>query len=311
MPHPFRFAVQVSGAASATEWRDKARRVEALGYDRLLVSDHFERGLAALPALAAAAAATDQLRVGSYVLANDFRHPVLLAKEAATLDLLSDGRFELGLGAGWLRAEYDAAGVPFDAAPTRIARLEEALRLLKRLFAGGPVSFTGDHYRTTALELAPAPVQRPHPPILVGGGGRRLLEVAARQADIVALGPRALPSGTLDPASISAAATAEKVAWIRAEADARARAHDLELNVFVYALELTDAPPATAERLAADFALPAPEVAGSPHVLIGSLDGLADQLQERRERYGISLVTVTEELMERGAPLVARLAGRR
>jgi probable F420-dependent oxidoreductase len=305
-PRPFRFGVQGRAAASRAAWLAFAREAEALGYDTLLVPDHFPTGLGPVAALSVAAGATERLRLGSFVFANDFRHPALLTKEAATLDLLSDGRFELGLGAGWQRAEYEAVGLPFDPAPRRIERLEEALGLLKRLFAGGPVDHAGPHYTVAGLELPPRPVQRPHPPLLVGGGGRRVLGVAARAADIVALGPRAAPDGTLTAASITAAATAEKVGWVREAAGERYAA--LELNVFVYAVETTDDPRAAAERLAPAFGLPADDLLTSPHALFGSLDGIVETLRERREVYGLSYVVVPQDLMGALAPVVARVA---
>lgn len=306
-PPPFSFAVQSRGAASGAEWREKAIRVEGLGFAGLAVPDHFGGGLGPIAALATAAAATTTLRLRTYVAANDFRHPAVLAKEAATLDLLSDGRLDLGLGAGWLRAEYEAAGLPFDPPAVRVARLEEAIRLLELLFSGEPISFEGEHYRATDLALAPTPRQRPHPPILVGGGGRRVLEVAARRADIVGLAPAARGDGTLDPASICAGRTDRKLGWLR---DATGpRFGELVLDVYVYAVVATDDPEGTADRLADDFELPAPELLASPHVLIGSVDGMVETLRERRERYGISSVTVVEDLIDATAPLVARLAG--
>lgn len=307
MPRPFRFVVQCRGAASGAEWREKAARVEGLGFAGLTVADHFAGGLGPVAALATAAAATTTLRLGTYVAANDFRHPAVLAKEAATLDLLSDGRLDLGLGAGWDRAEYAAAGIPFDPPAVRVARLEEAIRLAKLLFADEPATFAGEHYRVAGLDLAPKPVQRPHPPILVGGGGRRLLEAAARHADIVGLAPASRDDGTLDPASIGAGRTERKLAWLRDAAGDRFAA--LELNVFVYAVEATDHPTQAADRLAADFELPAPELLASPHALFGTVAGMAETLRERRERYGISSVTVGENLIDAVAPLVARLAG--
>ena len=283
------------------------RRVEALGFDRFLVADHFAGGLGAVAALAAAAMATERLRLGTYVVANDFRHPVNLAKEAATIDYLSNGRFDLGIGAGWMRAEYEAAGLPFDSAGTRIARLDEAIRLLKLLFGDEPASFIGEHYQVSGLDIQPKPVQRPHPPLLVGGGGQRVLEVAARHADIVAFGPQSRRDGTLDPASATAAATARKVAWVREAAGPRLA--DLELNIFVYAVEITADRQAAAERLARDFDLPAADLLTSPHLLLGSLDGMVDELHARRERYGISSITILEDLIEPFAPIVARLSG--
>lgn len=190
---PFRFGVQLRGATSGQEWRAKCRRAEALGYDTLAVADHFPRGLGPFAALATAAAATDRIRVGAFVFANDFRHPAVLAKEAATLDLLSDGRLEVGIGAGWLRAEYEATGIPFDRAGVRIERLAEAIPLIKRLWTEDNVTAQGRFYQATDLTITPRPVQAPHPPVMVGGGGQRVLSLAARHAEIVALNPRATP----------------------------------------------------------------------------------------------------------------------
>jgi probable F420-dependent oxidoreductase len=199
-------------APSATAWAEQARRVEAWGYDAIGIGDHFSPGtLAAVPALMAAAAATSTLRVTCTVFDNDYRHPALLAKEAATIDLLGDGRLEFGIGAGWQKGEYDQTGIPFEPPAVRVERLEEAVRIITGLWAGGPFSFAGRHYTIRALENAPRPVQRPQPPIFIGGGGKRLLGCAAREADIVGLIARALPGGGLALAEESETLLAEKV----------------------------------------------------------------------------------------------------
>ena len=304
---PFRFGAQGWGATDGADWLAKARRAEALGYATFVVPDHFVRRLGPMAALAAAAAATTTLRVGTFVASNDFRHPVVLAQEAATIDLLSGGRFELGIGAGWLRSEYEAAGIPFDPPEVRVARLAESVRLLKRLFAEEAVTSTGDHYRTTDLAIVPKPVQRPHPPILIGGGGRRVLELAAREADIVGLAPRSRADGTLDPTDITLEATARKVRWVRDAAGIRF--DGLELNVFVYAVEITDDRTTAATRLAPDFDLPPAALIASPHTLIGSVDEIVAAMQARREQFGLSYVIVPENLMDTLAPLIPRLAG--
>jgi probable F420-dependent oxidoreductase len=304
---PFRFGAQGRGAESAAAWRAKARRAEDLGYDTFLVPDHFPRGLGPVAALMAAADATTTLRVGTFVFDNDFRHPVVLAKEVTTLDLLSGGRFELGIGAGWFRAEYEAAGLPFAPAPERIARLDESLRVLKALFGEGPVTFQGAHYTLTEMNLAPKPVQRPHPPILVGGGARRILSLAAREADIVGLGPRSRADGTTDAASISRAATEQKLAWVREAAGARM--DDIELNIFVYEVAETNDRAAVAAAFA-ESELSVETVLDSPHTLIGSLDSMVEDLERRREEYGLSYIVVPEDKMEPLAPIIARLKGR-
>jgi probable F420-dependent oxidoreductase len=178
----FRFGVVAMQPRSRQEWAEHARKVEALGYATLLMADHFGDLLAPFPALVAAADVTTTLRLGTLVICNDFRHPAVLAQEAATLDLLSDGRVELGLGAGWLRAEYERTGILFEPGPVRVARLEESVRIVKGLLAGETVTFAGQHYTVTDLPGLPRPVQQPHPPLLVAGGGRRILTLAAREA---------------------------------------------------------------------------------------------------------------------------------
>src|SRR2546430_2682405 len=182
---PFRFAVQEHSAPSAKAWANRARLVESLGYSALYVPDHFGEQFGPIVALMAAADATTSLRVGALVFDNDYRHPVVLAKEVATLDLLSDGRFDFGLGAGWLKSDYEQSGIPYDPPGVRIERMEEGLAIIKGLLAGGPFSFTGKHYRITAAEGYPSPVQKPHPPIVIGGGGGPLLPISAPPAELV------------------------------------------------------------------------------------------------------------------------------
>lgn len=302
---PFRFSVQLRGASSGQEWREKCRKVEALGYGTLQVADHFPRGLGPLAALATAAAVTDHVRIGAFVFANDFRHPAVLAKETATLDLLSDGRLELGIGAGWLRSEYEATGIPFDRAGIRIDRLAEAIPLIKRLWTEDAVSFQGRFYQVSDLTLLPRPVQTPHPPVLVGGGGQRILSLAAQHADIVALNPRATPEGAPDLRDITAEATAQKVLWLREAAGERFSG--LELNIVVLRVVRTDDREAAAQKLAAEWGLTAAEVLESPHVLLGSADEMAAVLRERRSRFGVSYITVTEDGLEPFAPVIAQL----
>ena len=303
---PFRFGVQLRGATSGQEWRAKCRRAEALGYDTLAVADHFPRGLGPFAALATAAAATDRIRVGAFVFANDFRHPAVLAKEAATLDLLSDGRLEVGIGAGWLRAEYEATGIPFDRAGVRIERLAEAIPLIKRLWTEDNVTAQGRFFQATDLTITPRPVQAPHPPVMVGGGGQRVLSLAARHAEIVALNPRATPEGVPDRRDITAEATARKLAWVREAAGARFP--DLELNIIALRVVTTADRAATAHQLAQELGLTPDEVLASPHVLLGSAEEMAETLRQRRDRYGISYVTVTEDGLESFAPVMERLA---
>ena len=305
---PFRFGIQGRSTGPRDEWLATVRRIEALGYASYLALDHFVRGLDPVASLMAAAMATTTLRVGSFVFDNDFRHPALLAKAAASLDVLSGGRFELGIGGGWLREEYDQTGIPFDPAGVRIERMTEAVRLLKRIFGEEhPVSFAGEHYTVTGLVCPPRPVQQPHPPILIGGGSRRILSVAAREADIVGITTRARADGAKDTADLTAEATAQKISWIRDAAGERF--DDLELNVVVGDVIVTDDGRGAAERLADQYAVTPEEILASPLVLLGSVDAMVERLQERRERYGFSYVVATEPKIDALAPVVARLAG--
>ena len=305
---PFRFGVTAPTPSGGTNWAERARRIEQLGYSMLVVPDHFRDHLAPVPALVAAALATTRLRVGSLVFSNDFRHPAVLAKEAATIDVLSGGRFELGLGGGWLRAEYDQAGIPFDAPGTRIERLEEAVTIIKGLLAGERVTFAGRHYTIADLEGRPTPVQRPHPPIAIGGGGRRTLSLAAREASIVGLVPRARRDGSgLDLSDLSDAATREKLEWVRSAAGERF--DSLEINALIQAVVVADQRMTAADQLASRFKVAREVVLETVYVAVGTIDEICETLRQRRERHGISYLTVFERDMEAFAPVVARLAG--
>ncbi len=308
---PFRFGVTASSAPSRREWVDKARRIEALGHSTLTVPDHFPERLATVPALMSAADATTSLRVGSWVYCNDFRHPALLYKESATLDLLSDGRFELGIGAGWLRADYDLTGIPFDPPGIRVRRMEEAVRIVKGLANEGPFHHAGEHYRIAGLEGSPRFVQRPHPPLYIGGGGRRLLSFAAREAGIVGFAAKALPEGGLDVGDITAEAIRRKVGWVRDVTVTASR--DPELNVLIYAFEVTDDRRSAAQRYADEMpGLTEGDVLASPHMLIGTPSQMAEDLRRRREEFGISYIvlnTGVEDHIDRFAPIVSLLAG--
>jgi len=279
---PFRFGVTAPTVLSGPAWVERVRRIEGLGYSIVHVPDHFRDQLAPVPALTAAATATTRLRVGSLVFSNDFRHPVVLAKEAATLDVLSGGRFELGLGSGWLREEYDQAGIAFDAPGRRIERLAEAVAIVKGLLAGERVTLTGRHYAIAGFEGRPHPVQRPHPPILIGGGGQRTLSLAAREASIVGLVPRARrDGGGLDRADFGEAALRQKVDWVRAAAGDRF--DSLELHALIQAVVVTAQRVAAAEKLAARFGVARELVLESPYVLVGTVDEICASLRERCE----------------------------
>ncbi len=306
---PFRFGVTAPTVRSGPAWAERVRQIEQLGYSTVHVPDHFRDQLAPVAALTAAAMATTRLRVGSLVFSNDFRHPVVLAKEAATLDVLSGGRFELGLGSGWLREEYDQAGIVFDAPGTRIERLAEAVAIVKGLLAGERVTLTGRHYAIAGLEGRPRPVQRPHPPILIGGGGQRTLSLAAREASIVGLVPRARrDGGGLDRADLGEGALRQKIEWVRAAAGARF--DSLELHALIQAVVVSDQRVAAAEQLATRFGVARELVLETPYVLIGTVEEICASLRDRRERYGISYLTVFDRDLEALAPVVERLAGR-
>jgi probable F420-dependent oxidoreductase len=309
-PRPFRFGVQANGPADPVAWRALARSAEDLGYSVLTMADHFDDDLAPGPALVAAASATSTLRLGTLVYANDYRHPVVLAKEAATLDLLTDGRLELGMGAGWMTTDYEQAGIPLDPAGVRIARLEEAVVVVKALLAGDePVTFAGDHYRVTGLRGSPPAVQRPHPPLVIGGGGRKVLSLAGRHADVVGINVN-LAKGVIDadagPDS-TAAMTAQKVRWVREAAGERF--DQVELQVRVHLAAITDDRQAMAEALAAGFGLSPDEAIASPHSLAGSVDQVVEDLHALRDEHGISYIGLSASSMHEMAPVVARLAG--
>ena len=308
---PFRFGVNARTIGTATEWIARARAYEDQGYATLNLPDHLVAMLAPLPALATAAAATGRLRVGTMVLNNDFRHPVVLAREAATLDLLSDGRVELGLGAGHMKVEYDEVGLAFDRGRVRVERLAEAVVIVKRLFTGEPVTHEGRHYRVTGHTLHPRPVQRPRPPILIGGNGPRLLTLAATEADIVGLTGITFARGGVAPdfSGFRAADVDSRVQLVRDVAGARFE--QLELNALLQRVIVTDDARAVASELTQHWtSLTVDDVLASPFVLIGSVDEMVAQLQARRRRWGISYHVTQEAYADALAPVVARLSGR-
>lgn len=309
-PRPFRFGVQLATADSGQEWAALAVEAEQLGYSSLLIPDHFGNQLAPMPALAVAAAATTQLRVGPLVLDNDFRHPVVTAKEAATLDVLSGGRLELGIGAGWLASDYERSGIPMDPPAARVERLAEAITVLKGLFADGRFSFKGEHYQITDYEGRPKPAQKPHPPLLVGGGGSRVLALAAREADIVGVNPK-ISSGRIDRESsrdTRAAATDRKVEQVRQAAGDRYA--DIEINFLVFACVVTEDRKGTLDGLADSFGMTPEELSDAPHAWIGNVDEICEQLLPGRERWDASyLIVQGVDAMRAAAPVVARLSG--
>ena len=320
-PKPFRFGVQSYAPSSAKDWRDQVRAAESLGYSAFHLADHIigpgpalaatkhpVQSVAAIPAMAVAAEATSTIKIGCRVFCLDFRNPVIFAKEVATLDMFSDGRLELGLGAGWLRAEYDAIGLPFDRAGVRIDRFEEILALLRKCFADGELHVTGNHVHAVGFEAVPKPANGV-PPIMIGGGSKRILGIAGREADIVSLNFNNA-SGTMGPgpASSTAELTAQKLQWIRDGAGPRF--DDLEIEIGAYFTVVTDQRGATLDKMAPMLGLTPEQLAEHPHALLGSVESICEQIVERRERYGISYITVGRSAMEPFAPVIEELSGK-
>ena len=305
----FRFGVQATGAATASEWRDKARKIEDLGFSTLFMPDHFlDTVLAPMVAIAVAAAATSTLRVGTLVFGNDYKHPAIVAKEMATLDVLSDGRVELGIGAGWMKTDYDALGMPYDSAGVRIERLEEAIAVMKGSWGPGPFSFAGEHYTITDYDAVPKPVQQP-PPLLVGGGGPKLLRLAGREADIVGINPN-LRAGAITADAVQssiASETKRKIDSVREGAGDRF--DDIELQIRYFVCAVTDDARGLAESMAPGMGLTADEALESGVALVGTVDEICDTLVARREEWGVSYVVVGDDNFDAFAPVVARLAG--
>lgn len=313
---PFRFLATVDGYPGSAELTAVARRAEAVGCSALVLPDHLIGQYAAVPLLAMVAAVTERLRVGTFVLNACLRHPAVLAQDLATLDALSGGRLEIAMGAGWNKPEFDAIGIPFESVGVRIERLAEAVAILKGCFADGSFSFAGQHYTITAHDGVPKPAQRPHPPIFLGGGGKRLLTLAARQAQIIGLAPRLVPGDQprLDAWSLTAAATEEKIGWIREAAGGRFG--DLELNTYPSGgpMLITGHPQAEARRRAdrireqTGTELTVEQLLDSPHVFIGSVNDLTRKFMDLRSRFGISSFLIDD--LDTLAPVVAELAGR-
>lgn len=308
---PIRFGVQVSSAAGRKEWRDIAREAEDLGFSVLSVADHLDDQFATTPAIMAAADATTTIRLGAVVYCNDYHHPVVLAKEAATLDLLSDGRLEFGLGAGWQASDYEHSGITLDDPTVRIDRLEESLTVIKGLWSGKAFTFDGEHHHVHAMTGSPRPTQEPHPPIFVGGGGKRILSVAARHADIIGLNIN-MRSGKIDEHSGPTAtteATERKVRWIREAAGDR-RWEQLELQARIHLAMITDDRPGLAEAIGPSLGLTPEQAMETPHALCGSVEEIVEQCVASRERYGISYFTISVDAMREFAPVLESLRGR-
>ena len=304
----FRFGIQLSNASSGAEWAAAARQAEDLGYSTLFMPDHFGDQLAPVPALMAAADATTELRIGALVFDNDYKHPVVLAKELATMDVLSGGRVEVGIGAGWMKSDYDQSGIAYDAPGVRVSRMEEGIAIIKGCFAPGPYSFEGEHYSITGYDGLPKPTQTP-PPFLIGGGAKRVLSIAAREAQIVGINP-SIHSGQVDAAAAQNGAadeTDKKLGWVKEAAGERYT--DLEINLLQFAAILTDDREGTAAMMAPLFGLPPEELDTYPHACIGNVDQIIESLQARRERWDASYIVFQGDTMEAMAPVVAKLRG--
>jgi len=306
----FRFGVELHGPLEGRTWADTVRELEGLGYSTLFVPDHFDEGLGPIAAMTAAAALTTTLKVGALVLDTDYRHPAVVARELASIDVLSEGRLEVGLGAGWKKLDYDRSGIPMDAPKVRVDRMIEHTKILKSLFTEESTSFAGEHYTISDLPGTPRPHTAGGPPFLIGGGQRRMLRFAGQIADIVGVNA-SIHSGEIDTAAAHDAMPEridEKVAWLRDGAGARF--DGIEINAWLAAAELTDDTAGVAELMGQLFSADPKDVLDSPLTLIGSTPECADRLHARRERWGYSYTVVPGEKARDFAPLVAELTGR-
>ncbi len=304
----FRFGI-AGRAQTRAGWQDFARQAEDLGFSTLVIPDHFSAQLAPLPAIMSAAAVTSRLRFGTNVLDNDFRHPAVLAKEAATVDLLTDGRFELGLGAGWSPSDYAQTGIPFDSGAVRLGRIKEAVHIIKAAFGPQPVTFEGKYYAVQDLNVLPKPTQTPHLPLLLGASRRQMLTFAAQVADIIGLEDQQWPQRDLNATRIPVANAAEQVAIVREAAGSRF--DQIELSMLLARIVITDHPREVVSDMAASLGLTDEQVRDSASILIGTVDSIVEQFQERRERIGISYGIVFQQAALEGgfSRVVARLSG--
>jgi len=311
-PHrPFRFGVQLRQPIAGTDLAETARKIESWGYSTITMPDHFDDQLAPVPALQAALSATTTLRAGALVFDNDYKHPLVLAKELATMDVLSGGRVEIGLGAGWMRSDYDQAGMQYDPPGVRIDRFVEGLDVIEGLMADGPFSYEGEHYTITDHHGSPMPVQRPRPPILIGGGGKRVLTIAAQRADIIGVNGN-LRAGVIGPDAIStmtAESVVEKIDIVAAAAEAAGRLDHVEMNIRTFLVNITDDRQAGVEGIAGMISVEPEMIEASPFALVGNTDELSELIQQRRERYGFSYIIVGADEAEAFAPVVAELSG--
>ena len=332
---PFRFGIQADFRPTKAKWTEFAKKVEASGYDIITMPDHFTNQLAPIPALMSIANATSSLRIGMLVLDNDFRHPVVLAKELATLDVLSNGRLEIGLGAGWMPSDYEFSGITFEKPSSRIKKLEESIAIMKSAFTKGEFNFDGSYFKIKNYEGFPKPLQCPMPPLLMGGGGTKMLTLATKEANIISIAntktkdfgadvigrmssmarsanesfniePNTISKKSID--SLSKVAVDEKVAKIHFLAGDRMP--NLELNIRPFMINITNKVTIAIENLARNLNTGTQDVLENPFALIGSPEKLIDDLLRRRERWGISYVIVGADVIDSFAPVVTHLKGK-
>jgi len=286
-----------------------ARKTEDLGYSTLYIPDHLDDQWAPMIALTVAAEATTTLRVGTLVLDNDFRHPVILAKEAATMDVVTGGRFEFGMGAGWMSTDYAQSGIPMDPAPVRIARLAESLQIMKAMWTDGRATLDGEYYQVDTAVGTPQPVTPGGPPLVIGGGSKRILTLAGQCAEVVSIVP-SLAAGFVG-AEVAAESVVEKysdrVKWARDAAGDRA--DQLEFQCWTAAVSVVPNASEVFEMMAPAFGLSPQQLAAAPIVLIGTVEEIGETLQKRREELGFSYIVVHEAEMEALGPVIAELAG--
>ncbi|MGF6881639.1 putative F420-dependent oxidoreductase [Nocardia sp. GAS34] len=320
LPRSFRFAAAGEGnpqEGGARRFIKLAQQAEEFGYDSFAIPDHLGPQVGPIAALGALAVATDRIRIGTSVLANGFRHPVVLAKDAATIDVLSRGRLELGVGAGWIRSEFEAAGLPYESPGVRLEKLDEALTILDVLLRGQECHFEGKHYQVRGIKGTPRPRQGPRPPLVTGGGGPRMLRLAAKHADIISVVPVTTTDGKGLLSGITLDKTIQKVNLIKEAAGDRFA--DIELNWTITAVVITDDRERTAEMalnaidkglhpdLEVDVRLTVEDILASPYVAIGTYDEIAEQIRNVRRLTSMSYIGVFPTQMDVFAPVIPLL----
>ena len=311
MPHPrrFRFGAEMMEPFASMSWADSARRLESLGYSTLVVPDHFHEGLGPITAMATAAMATSTLKVAPMVFNTDLRHPAVLARELASIDVLSEGRLEVGLGAGYNPLDYQRSGMVKDPPRVRVDRLIEHATVLRSLWGASPTNFAGEHYRIDDLDGTPKPFTTGGPPLLIAGGGKRMLRFAAQHADIIGVNV-ALPAAPDQASARDALPASIDAKFEQIRVDAGARFDDLEFNAWLSVCEVTDDVGAVGQRLSGRFGASPEDVLASPLILVGRIEEMIDRLEQRRSRWGYSYFVVQQQSIDDFAPVVARLTGR-